>query len=85
MICAARLSLPMRYYSLSVFILVKARDALMSCNQSVYFPLGMNTVQSGYGCPNPYKSCICQYDLILRVCGVIGGHLVSVVHGYAKV
>ena len=43
MICELWLILPMMDCILSVFISVEDRDALVFCNQSVYFSLGINT------------------------------------------
>ena len=43
MMCAAWLIFLIRYSRLSLFILVRSRDAMMSCTQAVYFYLGRNT------------------------------------------
>ena len=64
----AWLSLPMRDSNLSVFIFVKARDALMLCTQAVSFYRGRNTIENGSGYPIPDRYWYWKDGFLLQFC-----------------
>ena len=85
MICAAWLILPMRDSSLSVFILFKYRDDMISCTQDVYFSLGRKIWRERVWMFHSKHSCVQKSDLLPQFCGVREGHLVSEVRHIATV